>query len=51
MNETQTLTKDEEESLAYLQDCGVPLVKDLICEKALVNIGLSQVEPQGKVGS
>ena len=50
MNERQTLTKDEEESLAYLQACGVPLVKDCICEEALVNVGLSLAEPQGKMG-
>ena len=51
MNERPTLTKNKEESLAYLQACGAPLVKDLICEEALVNIGLSQAEPQGKCGS
>ena len=51
MNERPTLTKDEEESLAYLQACGAPLVKDIICEEALVNVDLSQAEPQGKWGS
>ena len=50
MNEAPALTKDEEESLAYLRACEAPLVKDLICEEALVNVGLSQAEPQGKVG-
>ena len=50
MNETSTLTRDEEESLAYLRACEAPLVKELICEEALVNVGLSQAEPQGKLG-
>ena len=50
MNEAPTLTRDEEESLDYLRACEAPLVKDLICEEALVNVGLSQAEPQGKVG-
>ena len=50
MNEAPSLTGDEEESLAYLRACEAPLVKDLICEEALVNVGLSQAEPQGKVG-
>ena len=48
MNEPPTLTRDEEASLDYLRACEAPLVKDLICEEALVNVGLSQAEPQGK---
>ena len=50
MNEPTTLTRDEEASLDYLRACEAPLVKDLICEEALVNVGLSQAEPQGKLG-
>ena len=50
MSKIPKLAKDEEESLAYLRACEAPLVKDLICEEALVNVGLSQAEPQGKSG-
>ena len=51
MNERPTLAKDEEESLAYLWAYGVPLIKDLICEEVLVNVGLSLIDPQGNYGS
>ena len=44
MNEKLTLARGEEQSLAYLQACGAPLIKDLICKEALVNIGLSQAK-------
>ena len=47
LNGKLKLAKDEEESLAYLKACEAPLLKDLLCKEALVNIDLSQAEPQG----
>ena len=38
--------KGKEQSLTYLWGCEAPSLKNLLCEEALVNIGLSPVDPQ-----
>ena len=46
MNRKPKLAKSEEQSLVYLRACEAPSLKDLLCEEALVNVGLSQADPQ-----
>ena len=40
------LSDEERESLKYLLECPT-LISDLLCEEALVNAGLSPMEPRG----
>ena len=41
------LTPEEKESFAGLLEGEVPFLKDLLCEEALINVGVSPVDLEG----